>query len=146
MQSRTDVAQISQGLSYKVCFITSSNFSAFGSYSLVSRTSVIICKELVAMLRRHVKFFYTSLGHCWLRTKNVVLSVKTELYQYFNRCESSDCAVASYVDKSKLSCFRGNKSGRKGTPCLHPVSPFQIKKQATKIRLKILCTKFENLA
>ena len=53
-----DVAQILQGLSYKVRFTTSPSFFAFGLFILVFEISAIIHQQLVAMLRRHLRFIY----------------------------------------------------------------------------------------
>ena len=50
MESRTVVAQFSQGLSYQVYSTTSSNYVAFGLFILGFGTSPIIHQQLVAML------------------------------------------------------------------------------------------------
>ena len=58
IKSRMSVAQISQGLSYKICSTTSPKLFPFGSFVLVFEISAIIHQQLVAMLREHVRFVY----------------------------------------------------------------------------------------
>ena len=60
MNSRTDVALILQGLSYKVRTNTSSNSFAFESFIPVFGTSTITYQQLVAMLQGHMRFIYVT--------------------------------------------------------------------------------------
>ena len=55
-----DMAQILQGLSYKVCFTMSPNFFAFGFSVIVFGMSAIIYQQLVAMSQEHVKLVYKA--------------------------------------------------------------------------------------
>ena len=52
------MTQISQGLSYKLCSTISSNILAFGLFTLAFEIPAIIHLQLVAMLRRYMKFFH----------------------------------------------------------------------------------------
>ena len=83
------MAQIWQGLSYKIHSTTLPKFFTFGPFILVSGISVIIHQQLVAMLRGHVRFvhghvcnhvtnesslpsFVRNTGGRWLTTINYV--------------------------------------------------------------------------
>ena len=57
-KGRIDMAQILQGLSYKVYFTTSSKFFQFGIFILVFGISAIKHQQLVAMLQEHMRFVY----------------------------------------------------------------------------------------